>query len=101
MFDAITIFKNNEEKWGVLKETGGKYKILVEPVYESMGFNHVLNYLEAVDYTASTWQVDGNNYYFFDVNGRLKAKRTPSIICSHRRERPLIGAEERFYGPAG
>jgi hypothetical protein len=71
--DAITIFKNSDGKWGALKETtAGEHEMLVEPIYNLIGFNHMLNYLEAVAYTDDAWQVDGNNYYFFDVSGQLK-----------------------------
>ncbi|OQP46283.1 hypothetical protein A4H97_31490 [Niastella yeongjuensis] len=74
VYDSITIYKNSDGKWGVLKRTlDGGYNILVEPVYDLLGFNRVLNYLEAVAYTDDTWQVDGNSFYFFDLNGQLKA----------------------------
>ncbi|MBO9204334.1 MULTISPECIES: WG repeat-containing protein [Niastella] len=71
--DGITIFKNSHEKWGVLKESAnGEFVMLVEPVYHSIGFNRVLNYIEAVTYTNDHWMSDQNNFYFFDVNGQLR-----------------------------
>jgi hypothetical protein len=72
--EAITIFKNRDEKWGVLKEIAdGVFTLLVEPVFHSIGFNRVLNYIEAVSYPNDQWQADGKNFYFYDVTGQLKA----------------------------
>ena len=74
VFEAITIFKNSDGKWGVLQETAaGEYEILLEPVYHSISFNQVLNYLEAVSFTEGIWQEDGCNYYFYDMSGQLQA----------------------------
>ncbi len=74
VFDAITIFKNSDRLWGVLKETAaGEYELLVEPVYHTISFNPVWNYLQAVVFTEGYWQADGCNYYFYDVNGQVKA----------------------------
>jgi hypothetical protein len=74
VFEAIAIFKNRDEKWGVLKEIAtGEFEVLLEPVYHSIGFNQVLNYLEAVTYGEGVWEADGCSYYFYDVNGQLKA----------------------------
>ena len=74
VYEAVTIYKNSDDKWGVLKEiASGVFAILVEPVYNAMGFNRVLNYLEAVFYPEDQWQGDGKSYYFFDVNGQLQA----------------------------
>jgi len=73
VYEAITIFKNSDEKWGVLQEiSDGVFSILVEPVYQSISFNRVLNYIEAVSYTGDQWQVDGNNFYFYDITGQLQ-----------------------------
>ena len=72
--DAITIFKNRDGKWGVLKEiAAGEFTILVEPVYNSISFNHILNYIEAASYPDDQWQGDGNDFYFYDETGQLKA----------------------------
>jgi hypothetical protein len=74
VYEAVTIFKNSDDKWGVLKEiASGVFSILVEPVYNSIGFNRALNYLEAVFYPVDHWQADGKNFYFYDVNGQLQA----------------------------
>jgi hypothetical protein len=74
VYEAITVFKNSQEKWGVLKETAaGEFDILVEPVYDSVSFNRVLNYIQAVSYTHGEWQENGCNYFFYDITGQLKA----------------------------
>ncbi|AEV99468.1 hypothetical protein A4D02_26880 [Niastella koreensis] len=74
VYEAITIYKNSDDKWGVLSEImPGVFSILVEPVYNSISFNHVLNYLQAVFYPEDHWQVDGKNFYFYDINGQVQA----------------------------
>jgi len=74
VYEAVTIYKNSDDKWGVLREiTPGVFSILVEAVYNAISFNRVLNYLEAVFYPEDHWQVDGKNFYFYDVNGQLQA----------------------------
>lgn len=83
VYEAITVFKNGDDKWGVLKEIApGVFSILVEPVYNAVGFNRVLNYLEAVFYPEDQWQTDGKSFYFFDVNGQLQAS-VPGVSLVH------------------
>jgi len=70
----ITLFKNASGKWGVI--TIGKrfgifpgYKYLIDPVFDSVGFNKNLELIEAVKYENNTWSKDKNVFYYFNTDG--------------------------------
>lgn len=72
--DNITMFKNKDEKWGVLtsnKKFGvfTSYDYLVKPIYNSVGFNKELKLIETVKYEDNVWNRDKNTFFYFDING--------------------------------
>ena len=86
LFDNITIFKNNDEKWGVLtsnKKFGllTSYDYLVKPIYNSVGFNKEFKLIEAVKYEDNVWNQDKNTFLYFDINGVLiwQSKKGESV----------------------
>lgn len=84
--DNITMFKNKDEKWGVLSSYRKwglftSYDYLVNPIYNSIGFNKELNLIEAVKYEDDVWNQNKNTYLYFDFNGKIiwKSKQGESI----------------------
>lgn len=84
--DNITIFRNKEEKWGVLtsnKKYGlfTSYHYLVKPIYNSIGFNKELQLFEAVQYEDDIWNQDKNTFFYFDNNGVMvwQSKKGDSV----------------------
>lgn len=84
--DNVTMFKNNDEKWGVLstnKKFGlfNFYDFLIKPIYNSVGFNKDLKLIEAVKYENNIWNQDNNTYFYFDLNGNLiwKSEKGESV----------------------
>ena len=71
VLENITIFKNKNDKWGVFIEKNKfnllkHFEILIQPIYDSIGFNKKLNFIEAVEYENGQWEDNKNNFYFFD-----------------------------------
>ena len=84
--DNVTMFKNKDEKWGVLssnKKFGlfNFYDFLIKPIYNSVGFNKDLKLIEAVKYENNIWNQDNNTYFYFDLNGKLiwKSEKGESV----------------------
>jgi hypothetical protein len=75
LFDNLTLFKNQDEKWGVLTkiEKFGflSYNYLIRPIYNSISFNKDLKLIEAVKYENNVWSQDKNTFLYFDVNGNI------------------------------
>lgn len=74
--ENITIFKNESEKWGVLKKSEKfgffhTYGYIVKPIYNSIGFNRNLGLIEVVKYKNDKWNQDTNIHRFFDFEGKL------------------------------
>lgn len=73
--DNVTMFKNKDEKWGVLSSNKifglfNFYDFLINPIYNSVGFNKDLKLIEAVKYENDIWNQDNNTYFYFDLNGK-------------------------------
>ncbi|MDA3614329.1 hypothetical protein [Polluticaenibacter yanchengensis] len=74
--DNVTMFKNKDEKWGVIsskKKFGlfNFYDFLIKPIYNSVGFNKDLKLIEAVKYENNVWNQDKNTFLYFDLNGKI------------------------------
>ncbi len=72
--DNTTMFKNSSEKWGVLttkKKMGlfSTYEYLIEPTFNSVGFNRDLGLIEVVKYENDKWNRDKNIFLYFDTEG--------------------------------
>jgi len=72
----LSIFKNSSEKWGVILQTkqagfftAPKFKLLIEPIYNSVGFNNELNIITAVMYENNQFNRETNTFYYFDTEG--------------------------------
>jgi len=101
--DNITIFKNRSEKWGALIETKkfgifANYQYLVTPVYNSIGFNKIVNLIEAVKYENDKWNRDENTFYFFSIDGKLKWKSEKGTSVSIDRNKYIISCKDKKYG---
>ncbi len=72
--ENTTMFKNTSEKWGVLtmaKKMGffSAYEYLIEPIFNSTGFNKDLGLIEVVKYENDEWNKDKNTFLYFDAKG--------------------------------
>jgi hypothetical protein len=77
IFDTITMFKDTSEKWGVLKMVKkmglfSTYECLIEPIFNSTGFDEHLELIQVVKYENDKWDKDKNIFFYFDIKGSLK-----------------------------
>lgn len=87
LVDNITLFKNKDEKWGVIiyRLKFGlipTYSYLVEPIYNSVGFNKTLKLITAYQYENNVFNEDKNIVFYFDLDGTIvwQSKKGESIL---------------------
>ncbi len=87
IYDNITMFKNKHEKWGVIINRlkfglVSSYEYLVEPIYNGVSFNKILNLIAAHLYENNVFHQDKNIVFYFDLNGVIvwQSKKGESIL---------------------
>ena len=76
LYENISIFKDESENWGVLKEIKKNeffhtYVCIVKPIYNSINFNRSLGLIQVVKYKNDQWDQHTNIDSFFDLEGKL------------------------------
>ncbi|MFY7999104.1 MAG: WG repeat-containing protein [Candidatus Kapaibacteriota bacterium] len=99
----LTIFKNDSEKWGVLKEVKtlgifSIYQLLIESNYHSMGFSKEAKVFEAVLYEYDTWSRDRNITHFFDTEGKRIGQSEQGISVRIDKHQNVIAEKEGKFG---
>lgn len=103
MHENLTIFKNDAEKWGVLKEAKtlglfSSYHVLIEPKYHSMGFSSEAKIFEAVLYKNDTWNKDRNITHLFDTEGRCIGQSEQGTSVTIDKHQNVIAEKEGKFG---